>query len=512
MGTKKLVTIIAVITLAGALLRLYHIDFGLPHSLQADEPELGEFAIKYTYEIKSIIAGRNWYKLIPLNFVYGTFPIYVYTAAMMAFSKALGLLGVAFDRVHIYTYLRVLTALASLTAIPAAAFLYNKLFKDWFGTLVTAMLVALNWQFIVLGHYLNADIIVATLLSLAYITAYLYYSRENDTKYTILTGILLGFAMGTKVTAAISLPLFLYIYASKKDWREMFALLFVIFAAFAVSNPFSLIFANDFAFRVLTLFTKEGGIVFDSVDSNPFKYVLATGYIATPLAAVLAMVGVRMCAPPPSRHFHHFLIGHVLLYLIFFSLGNRRVDRWMLPVLPIMLIYTAYGLAQLKEKLGRIQFVTAATIIALSYLYFPALLLVQFQRQTPKSAAYLWMRDNLAAASNKLVITEQGLDPMNKLPSVNVRKSVVYSSENAQLVYPESPVGYNYIAVSSRPMANFKRPEIQKAYPEYVKRWQAFESELMDPSKYELVKAFELPKPNLIPLSDVYIYKNIELQ
>ena len=283
MGTKKLVTIIAVITLAGALLRLYHIDFGLPHSLQADEPELGEFAIKYTYEIKSIIAGRNWYKLIPLNFVYGTFPIYVYTAAMMAFSKALGLLGVAFDRVHIYTYLRVLTALASLTAIPAAAFLYNKLFKDWFGTLVTAMLVALNWQFIVLGHYLNADIIVATLLSLAYITAYLYYARENDTKYTILTGILLGFAMGTKVTAAISLPLFLYIYASKKDWREMFALLFVIFAAFAVSNPFSLIFANDFAFRVLTLFTKEGGIVFDSVDSNPFKYVLATGYIATPL-------------------------------------------------------------------------------------------------------------------------------------------------------------------------------------------------------------------------------------
>ena len=61
-------------------------------------------------------------------------------------------------------------------------------------------------------------------------------------------------------------------------------------------------------------------------------------------------------------------------------------------------------------------------------------------------------------------------------------------------------------------MANFKRPEIQKAYPEYVKRWQAFESELMDPSKYELVKTFELPKPNLIPLSDVYIYKNIELQ
>ena len=53
----------------GLLFRLYHIEFGLPHSFHADEPEIAEFAIKYTYEIRGIIENGDYYKLIPLNFV-----------------------------------------------------------------------------------------------------------------------------------------------------------------------------------------------------------------------------------------------------------------------------------------------------------------------------------------------------------------------------------------------------------------------------------------------------------
>ena len=121
------------------------------------------------------------------------------------------------------------------------------------------------------------------------------------------------------------------------------------------------------------------------------------------------------------------------------------------------------------------------------------------------------MRDNTKAWEGKYVITEQGLDPMNKLPSATVKQIPVYRNENAQFFYPESPRGYNYIVLSSRPMTNFKRPEVEKIFPEYTRRWQAFENELADTKHYKLIKAFELPKPNLVPLSDVYIYKNIAL-
>ncbi len=500
-NSRLLITIILAI---GLFFRLYHIEFGLPHSLHADEPEFGEFAIKYTYEIRSIVANNDWYKLIPLNFVYGTFPIYAYTLATMTFSKTLGILGIAFEKMHIYIFLRSLTALASLTIAITAAALYKKLFKDNFGAITTAALVALNWQFIVMAHYLNADIILAILLSLAYLTTYLYYQKQNDSLFTFLTGILLGLAAGTKITSMLTLPLFLYIFIKKRDWRGMFGLLFIILSVFAVTNPFSLIFANDFAFRILTLFTKEGGVVFDSIDTNPFKYVLALGYIATPIILAISLYGKWTASEDKSAHL--FLIGQVLMYVIFYSLGTRRVDRWLLPILPIVLMYAAHGISTMTSKLPKI---ALTLIVLLPYLYFPILLLFQFQRQIPKTAAYLWMRDNTLPAENKLVITELGLDPMNKLPSANVRKSVVYTNENAQFVFPESPIGYKYIVISSKPMTNFKRPKVVELYPEYAKRWQEFENQLRDTARYKLIKAFVLPKPNLIPLSDVYIYENL---
>lgn len=58
-------------------------------------------------------------------------------------------------------------------------------------------------------------------------------------------------------------------------------------------------------------------------------------------------------------------------------------------------------------------------------------------------------------------------------------------------------------------MQNFKREEVIKKYPQYVERWNNFENTLTDKNKFEMIKEFSLPKPNLIPLSDVYIFKNM---
>lgn len=512
MNRAKLITGIILILVIGLFFRLYHIEFGLPHSLHADEPEFGEFAVKYTYEIKSIIKNNDWYKLIPLNFVYGTFPIYLFAAATMTFSKVLGALRIGFDKMHIYIFLRSMNALFAMLMIPAGGILYYKLFKDKIGALVAMLLLAANWELVVLAHYLNADIITATLLSISFLTVYLYSEKSSDTLYTLLTGILLGLAIGTKITSAAAIPLYLYIFITKKDLRGLFAFLFVAFGAFAASNPFSLIFADRFAYRILMLFTKENGLVFDSVDSNLFKYILALAYITTPIILAVSLYGKFVVMKEKKNYsFHLFLIGQVLLYVLFYSLGSRRVDRWLLPILPIIMIYASFGIRHLKEGVSKPAFAILALFTLATYTYFPLHLLSQFQRQTPKSAAYLWMRDNTKAWEGKYVITEQGLDPMNKLPSATVKQIPVYRNENAQFFYPESPRGYNYIVLSSRPMTNFKRPEVEKIFPEYTRRWQAFENELADTKHYKLIKAFELPKPNLVPLSDVYIYKNIAL-
>lgn len=506
---KRILSLGILIMVAGLFFRFYHLNFGLPHSFYADEPEFAEPAIKYTYEIRNIIREDEFFRLIPISFVYGTFPTYVFTVATMVFSKVNGVLGIVFEKADIYVFLRTLNLLLTFFIVPAGTLLYNKIFKDRFGTLVTLFFLSFNWKFIVMSHYLNADLIMTTAILFSMLFLYLYYEKDSDSLYTFLSAVAFGIALSTKVTAAITLPLFLYVFVAKKDFRGMFAFLFLNFGVFALTNPFSLIFADKQAYRVYEMVTKEAGLVFDSVDTNPFKYLNALTLISTPFVLLASIYGMFLSFRKKVSPFHIFLIGHVVIYLTFYSLNLRRVDRWLLPLVPVICLYAAYATSFLKEKLSGLNFSILVGVVIVSYMYFPFLLLSQFGRNTPKSAAYIWAKENLEYGANKFAITEEGLDPLNKLPSATVKQFEVYSNESAQYYYPPSPQGYHYIILSSRPMENFKRPEVVAEYPLYASRWKAFEDEILDPTKFKLIKTFVLPKPNLIPLSDVFIYKNL---
>ncbi|MFA6981702.1 MAG: hypothetical protein WC243_01595 [Patescibacteria group bacterium] len=508
--TKKILFIsaLSVLILIGVGLRLYHIEFGLPHSFHADEPEIAELAIKYTYELRDIIKNHNYQKLIPISFVYGTFPSYLFTLVVMSFSKTSNLLNIPFSKETLYIFMRSFNAVLSMGIILSMGVLFKKLFNNKTGILAVVFLTALNWKLIVHAHYINVDILLALLLSFCFLGAYLYYKHDLDNLHVVIIGLLYGVAVGTKVTALISLPLFLYLFLVKKDYRGLFGFLFLIFIGYAVTNPFSFIFAEDFAYRVYMMQIKEAGLVFDSVDSNPLKYLLALGYVTTPLVLALSVFGSVLSLRRGDRKFHIFLVGNILIYLIFYSLNSRRVDRWLLPILPIVLLYSAEGIHQVLKRAKKKVALVFVLLALGTYSYFPYLLLSQFQRDTPKSAAYKWAKDNLPVTSNKLAVTEEGLDPLNKLEGILVKRSNVYEPENAQFDLPETPTGYDFVIISSKPMRNFKKKEVKERFGFYVEAWTKFEDTILDGTKFTLIKQFTLPKPNLVELSDVYIYQS----
>ncbi len=512
MGTKtKIVLFLILITFLGLFFRLWNINFGLPHSFYADEPEIAELAIKYTYEIKNIVSEGNYYKLIPISYVYGTFPSYLFTIFTMGFSKISNVIGDPATKYGLYVAMRVFNAILSFLIVPTVSYIFYKLTKKTKLSLVVYFLLALNWKLIVHAHYINADIILTLLLSLSFLTTLLYLEKQKeDTLLTLITGALLGLAIGTKITALISLPLFLWIFYSKGRLMNVLGLFFVALTAFALSNPFSLIFAGDFTFRIYEMIFKEAGLVFDSVDTGVWKYLKAVLDMITPALAVFAIAGVMAQHmerdKTHSSRFKLFLFLNIIFYILFFSLQSRRVDRWILPVLPIIICFSAWGFEKTRPKKWLRRFVFA--IIFITYIYYPALLLTQFQRWTPKSAAYLWAKENIPETTSTLVYTEEGLDPMNKLSGAKVYQYEVYSSKGAELFYPKDPGYYDYIVISSRPMENHKRPEVKNTYPEYYERWSYFLKELNNREKFEKIQEFELSKPNLIPLSDVTIYKS----
>jgi hypothetical protein len=230
---------------------------------------------------------------------------------------------------------------------------------------------------------------------------------------------------------------------------------------------------------------------------------------------IFSIIGVvKSLKDKATQTFHIFLIGNILIYIIFYSLQSRRVDRWLLPILPVLVIYASYGVYIVKNILPKRIFLSLFLLLTVVYLYYPILLLYQFKKDTPKSASYKWVKSNIPERKTLLpyilVYTEEGLDPINKYAGAKVEKVNVYVSENAQLFFPQDPFLYEYVIVSSRPMSNYKRPEVKKAYPYYSQTWENFETKLQNKHEFELIKDFSLPKPNLVPLSDVYIYKNLK--
>ena len=510
-GAALSALLIFLILTLGFFLRLYHIEFGLPQSFRADEPELVEPAIFYAFQIRSIIANNDFYKLIPISYVYGTFPAYLFTILIMVASKIHNLLNIQFPKENMYLLIRIFHAFLSLGIVIIGAWLYKKVFKNHEGVLFSLLFLSLNWMLIVHGHYANADLIVTFLLTASFIPFYSYFKKEGpDTLLTVLTAILFGLAVGTKITSLLALPFYLYIFVHKKDYRNLFAFILIILATFLFTNPFALVFSDNFLLRVLEMVTKESGIALDSVDYNPFKYVLALFYISTFVIAELSFVGIfKKLREKDELPYHIFLIGQIVIYLLFFSLGSRRVDRWLLPILPIIILYASYGLYKINQKLSRPLAVLLTTIAIAVVVYFPATLLGQFRREVPKSETYYWMQENIDPLSTKLVITEEGLDAMNKLGAVTLIQYPVYTSEGAQFFAPPDPKLFDYVVISSRPMENFKRPEVKKEFPFYVEKLENFENMLLDPENFKLIKSFTLPKPNLIPLSDVFIYENV---
>jgi hypothetical protein len=432
------------------------------------------------------------------------------TVSLMGFSKTLNLINISFDKTTIFIFLRIITVLISIGTILITTALAKKHLENSKTVLIVLALMALNWKFIVLSHYTNADIVLALTLLLSFYMFWLYDKNQTN-KNLFLTAIFFGLAVGTKVTALLSLPLFLYVIWKKKDKYGLYGFVFSMAISFMISNPFSIIFFKDFGMRVLEMLSKEGGLVFDSADYSPFKYLVGLMQMVTPAVLVAAIYGAyRKIKHTQDKDFDLFLVANVVLYLLFFSVQSRRVDRWLLPILPIVFIYAAVGLEYVYEILKDKKYqIGLAVLVGGIYLINPILLLTQFQRWTPKSQAYLWAQQNLPETSTKLVYTEEGLDPMNKLGFANVIKFNVYESDKAQNFLPENPMAYDYIILSSRPMENFKRQEVVKAYPYFAYKWQVFEKAVQNPKYFEVVKDFKLTKPNLIPLSDVVIYKRL---
>ncbi|MBW6441774.1 phospholipid carrier-dependent glycosyltransferase [Patescibacteria group bacterium] len=138
----------------------------------------------------------------------------------MVLNKIISIFNSSVDFDFYFIFIRIINSLFSFTAVIFTFLIYKKIFKDKKGSVIALFLASLNWRLIHHSHYVNQDtfLMVFTISSIYFFISYLEKSNKRS-KYLflLLSSVLFGFGVGTKITALISAPIVGLVLLFKKD-------------------------------------------------------------------------------------------------------------------------------------------------------------------------------------------------------------------------------------------------------------------------------------------------------
>jgi len=454
------------------LSRFLFLDFGLPLIPQADETELVEYSLNYAVNIKKLFEGDiNFFK--PFSFVYGTFPSYLNTFLLTGFLKFTSFFDLSQDRYFIYLYLRYFYAAIGAVTCILVYFLIKTLTQNQNIIKITTLLFALNFTFLNLSKYLNNDVLMVFVGVLFFL--FFQKLRENESfKNVLILGIILGLGVGTKITFGLFVILPIIYLLKKKKINLFFLLSFFSIIFYAISNPFTFINFNEFSQRILEMRVKENGIVIDSYDPGFFKYLFSIDQnLSTPIL-VFFIIGFLIKLYKKEFNYQMLIIT---IFIVFFSFSSRLVDRWLVPIYPLIIFYAIEFLSKFKIK------ILSKLIIGLMFLDFAmynSLLSIEYSQIPNINQSYNYFKNELQISNSKiLVITHRGQQPFTSLNnkdgnSITDFQFNPYESEGAFEINPPSFENYDYVIFSSRVLDYYSNPEIAKINPNFKANWERY--------------------------------------
>lgn len=339
------------LALAGVLLgafavRLWGIRNGLPFSYNIDEE--GHFVpVAIGFFGHDLNPG---YFLNPPGFTELLYAIYaVWFGGREAVAHAY-----ANDPGEVFLIARVTVALLGTVAVWLLHMAGARLLDRRAG-LLAAAIGAVAFLPVFYGHLALNDVPAMAPATLALLGAALAL-RGGGARAALLGGLGAGLAAGTKYTAGIVLlPLLTAIVVQARDGREPFlraavapfALACVAaLGGFLVANPYALLDFDTFhagVARQRTLASGEELSKLGLTQRNGVLYYLWTLTWGLGWIPALVALGGAVRLLLRDRRLALVLLPAPVLYVLFMGLQERYFGRWLLPVLPIVILLAAYG-------------------------------------------------------------------------------------------------------------------------------------------------------------------------
>ncbi|MBU0478818.1 glycosyltransferase family 39 protein [bacterium] len=385
---------------------------------------------------------------------------------------------------HIFLVGRIINAIYATGTIALTYLISRRFCAHRTFSILGCILLGFTPLFILNSHYMYLDI---PMLFWIYFAIYngLNIVKQGKLRSYIFSGIGIGLAAGSKMTAVFSVIILimahlLYIYENKSQKFLSKYFLFGILScagAFLFSNPFFLFGLHGTAQEVKTL-----GII-----SPDFEfYVSALRYGLGSALCILCMIGIGSFLANKKEKQSLLLLGWTVLYFVFISMFTQKFYRYILPVVPCIIIMSVCGINLLWGKFKSLRiplFIVTAFVCFITFCYGGAYLKL-ITKKNVRTEAGEWIAENINQSST-IGMTE--VPWQYQMPPMDAAK------------YELMIVGNNYSALQKKKPEYFITSNTQYGFshtiPEIKKGSLSigFFHDLFTSREYEIYKVFYNP-------------------
>jgi 4-amino-4-deoxy-L-arabinose transferase-like glycosyltransferase len=323
---------------------------------------------------------------------------------------------------YLYAIGRLLALLYSLATIILIYFFSGELFEDQTVSLLSSLFWALSWIHVAYGRIGLADIPALFWMYASFYFA-LRYLRKRDDAYLLLASIGAGFSIGTKPNPILFVPLLLILIASRRKLYHGLLVLFALIGSFELINAFSYTPQSYLNTRYKMLSDSFSGVEVNKLVNIPSYLLLLLPSLGLPvfLLSVWGVVklfggterkGLGVRSLLSNKYF--LVIAPMLLHFYLICRLIVNFTRYLLPVVPLLAVFAAYGLVRLidgAKSPGLFKGVVAAIIV------YQLVQIASLERAAVFDSRKLmgdWMKKNISTA--ELISTGPSAD-YNLVPS-----------------------------------------------------------------------------------------------
>ncbi|MFA5337251.1 MAG: glycosyltransferase family 39 protein [Candidatus Omnitrophota bacterium] len=401
---KKHILLITILSV-GFILRIWGIGFGLPYQFHQDEP----MAINHAIAYGSGDFNPHYFQLPPLL----SYLLFFLYAIFYGIGKLLHLFkdGDSFLRLFLQNpTIFYLIARISFGLLPGciSIFLTYKLtqvISNKKTAYLAALLLSVSFLHVRDSHYAYHDIPLVMCLLLAFLFSFKYLNT-NKLSNMIAAGICAGLATGFKYNGVlIIIPILLQPWLIKNDKKIsitgvlqvnlVFFILFIL--SYILSNPYSVLDIKTFLASVFI--EKQVHAYVGWLHHITYSAFAGMGLLIT----IISVAGLIMFMF--SKDIRKKLIAlFVLLSYLSIALFGQVHERYILPILPFLLIIAAVYIGDVSGKLPvkkqKLFFIFVIPLIAISPFLKSLYSDILFSRKDTRAQATDWIIANMPAATS----------------------------------------------------------------------------------------------------------------